>query len=76
MGSIANQREKAGGRQKYTVIATVVHLGDRGRLISVSSKSAWFTEWVPGQPGLFTEILSRKKRRGGDEMNSFESPAV
>lgn len=44
MGSIANQREKAGGRQKYTVIATVVHLGDRGRLISESKASQGYTQ--------------------------------
>ena len=27
-----------------------------------SSKPAWSTEWVPGQPGLHRETLSRKKK--------------
>ena len=28
-----------------------------------SSKPAWSTEWVPGQPGLHRETLSRKKKK-------------
>jgi hypothetical protein len=34
---------------------------DAGR--SLSSRSAWSTEWVPGQPGLHRETLSREKNR-------------
>jgi hypothetical protein len=29
----------------------------------VSSRSAWCTEWVPGQPGLHRETLSRKTKQ-------------
>ena len=28
----------------------------------LSSRPAWFTEWVPGQPGLHRETLSRKTK--------------
>ena len=28
-----------------------------------SSRSTWFAEWIPGQPGLYKEILSREKKR-------------
>jgi hypothetical protein len=28
----------------------------------LSSRPAWSTEWVPGQPGLHRETLSRKKK--------------
>jgi hypothetical protein len=28
----------------------------------LSSRPAWSTEWVPGQPGLHRETLSRKKQ--------------
>jgi hypothetical protein len=28
----------------------------------LSSKPAWSTEWVPGQPGLHRETLSRKQK--------------
>jgi hypothetical protein len=28
----------------------------------LSSKSAWSTKWVPGQPGLYRETLSRKTK--------------
>jgi hypothetical protein len=30
---------------------------------SLSSRPAWSTEWVPGQPGLHRETLSWKKKR-------------
>jgi hypothetical protein len=30
---------------------------------SLSLRPAWSTEWVPGQPGLYREILSRKKKK-------------
>jgi hypothetical protein len=29
----------------------------------LSSRTAWSTEWVPGQPGLHTETLSWKKKQ-------------
>jgi hypothetical protein len=29
----------------------------------LSSKPAWSTEWVPGQPGLHRETLSKKKKK-------------
>jgi hypothetical protein len=29
----------------------------------LSSRPAWSTEWVPGQPGLYRETLSRKKTK-------------
>jgi hypothetical protein len=28
----------------------------------LSSRAAWSTEWVPGQPGLYRETLSQKKK--------------
>jgi hypothetical protein len=29
----------------------------------LSSRSAWSTEWVPGQPGLHRETLSQKNQK-------------
>jgi hypothetical protein len=29
----------------------------------LSSRPAWSTEWVPGQPGLYRETLSRKTKK-------------
>jgi hypothetical protein len=29
----------------------------------LSSRPAWSTEWVPGQPGIHREILSQKKKK-------------
>jgi hypothetical protein len=29
----------------------------------LSSRPAWSTEWVPGQPGLLRETLSQKKKK-------------
>lgn len=34
-------------------------LGGRGTQISVSSRPAWSTQYIPGQPGLRREILSQ-----------------
>jgi hypothetical protein len=39
----------------------VVHLEGRGRWIS-ELRPAWSTKWVPGQPGLYRETLSRKTK--------------
>ena len=35
----------------------------RGRQISVSSRPAWFTEEVTGQPGLYRETLSQDRQQ-------------
>ena len=35
----------------------------RGRQISVSSRPAWCTEWVPGQPGLFHREPCKQKQK-------------
>lgn len=40
----------------------IQYLGGRSRCISVSSWSAWSTEWVAGQPGLHGEISPWKKQ--------------
>jgi hypothetical protein len=37
----------------YTKKNKSQHSGGRSRWISVSSRAAWSTEWVPGQPGLY-----------------------
>jgi hypothetical protein len=29
----------------------------------LSSRPAWTTKWVPGQPGLYRETLSKKKKK-------------
>jgi hypothetical protein len=34
---------------------------DAGRFLS--SRPAWSTEWIPGQSGLYREILSRKPKK-------------
>ena len=34
---------------------------EAGRFLS--SRPVWSTEWVPGQPGLHRETLSRKKKK-------------
>jgi hypothetical protein len=34
---------------------------EAGRFLS--SRPAWFTEWVPGQPGLHRETLSQKNKK-------------
>jgi hypothetical protein len=31
------------------------------------SRPAWSTDWVPGQPGLHRETLSRKKKKKTDQ---------
>ena len=52
----------------YSSQAVVVHTfnpsaqGGRGRWISMSSRPVWFTEWVPGQPEIHRETLSRKTK--------------
>jgi hypothetical protein len=40
----------------------------------LSSRPAWSTEWVPGQPGLYRETLSqktKKKKKRKKEMNMY-----
>jgi hypothetical protein len=39
-----------------------VHSGGSGRQISVSSKIAWFTELISGEPELHRETLSQKTK--------------
>jgi hypothetical protein len=36
----------------------------------LSSRPAWSTKWVPGQPGLYRETLSKKKKKKGKENKS------
>jgi hypothetical protein len=36
----------------------------------LSSRPAWSTEWVPGQPGLYRETLSRKKQTNKQTKNN------
>ena len=31
--------------------------------VFLSSRPAWSTKWVPGQPGLYRETLSKKKKK-------------
>jgi hypothetical protein len=35
--------------------------GEAGRFLSL--RPAWSTAWVPGQPGLYRETLSKKKKK-------------
>ena len=39
-----------------------------------SSRPAWFTRWVPGQPGLYRESLSRKKQTKNKHTNKQTKP--
>lgn len=39
--------------------------GDRGRQIPVSSRTAWSTRWVPGEPRLLSETLIQTKHIKG-----------
>jgi hypothetical protein len=41
---------------------------EAGRFLS--SRPAWSTEWVPGQPGLHRETLSQKKKKR-NTINTF-----
>jgi hypothetical protein len=38
----------------------------------LSSRPAWSTEWVPGQPGLHRETLSQKKKRKKERKREIE----
>ena len=42
--------------------------------ISVRSKSAWSTEWIPGQPGLHRETLSWKNKQKEETLKSPTEP--
>jgi hypothetical protein len=35
----------------------------------LSSRPAWSTKWVPGQPGLYRETLSRKTKQNKTKQN-------
>lgn len=39
------------------------HCGGRGRPVSVTTRSAWSTWWVPGQPGQHWNTLTKSKHR-------------
>jgi hypothetical protein len=39
----------------------------------LSSRPAWSTEWVPGQPGLYRETLSRKTKKIKIKINHWEN---
>jgi hypothetical protein len=44
-------------------------LAGRQRQAFLSSRPAWATKWVPGQPGLYRETLSRKKTKTKTKTN-------
>jgi hypothetical protein len=44
---------------------------EAGRFLS--SKPAWSTEWVPGQPGLYRGTLSGKEKKNTHDMHSLIS---
>ena len=50
--------------------------GSRGRQISVTSRPAWSTEQVPGQPGLHTEklCLETQNKTKKDDIPSHIKP--
>jgi hypothetical protein len=41
---------------------------EAGRFLS--SRPAWYTKWVPGQPGLYRETLSRKTNNNNNNNNN------
>jgi hypothetical protein len=41
----------------------------------LSSRPAWSTKWVPGQPGLYRETLSRKKQKNKKTKNKKQNLA-
>ena len=45
---------------------------ETGRFLS--SRSAWSTEWVPGQPGLYRETLSQKTNKQTNKASPAEGP--
>jgi hypothetical protein len=55
--------KKAGIRHPICQVA-VVHAeeAEAGRSLWVWLRPAWSTEWVPGQPGLHRETLSKNKQ--------------
>jgi hypothetical protein len=52
----------------HNPITLIPALGGSGRRISVSSRPAWSTKWVPGQPELYRETLSLKRWGGGNSV--------
>ena len=56
--------KKKTNKQNRAMIIYILYLqvlGGRGRCIS-ELRSAWSTKWVPGQPGLHRDTLSRKTK--------------
>lgn len=45
------------------------HLGDRGRRITMSLRTAWSTKGVSGQPRLYKETQSRKTKKRKKKMD-------
>jgi hypothetical protein len=43
---------------------------------SLSSRSAWSTEQVPGQPGLHRETLSQKTKQNKTKQNAMDDTTV
>jgi hypothetical protein len=44
---------------------------EEGRFLS--SRSAWSTKWVPGQPGLYRETLSQKNKQTNKQTNKHKT---
>jgi hypothetical protein len=58
------KEEKRREEKRRAVVAHAFNFSTRGAEAggSLSSRPAWSTEWVPGQPGLHRETLSRKNK--------------
>lgn len=56
------RREKLIWGRRWCHIPLISASGGRGKQISVSSKQAWSTEQVPGQPGPHKETLPEKTK--------------
>jgi hypothetical protein len=55
-------------KKKKNLPGVVEHLGgEAGRFLS--SRPAWSTKWVPGQPGLHRETLPRKTKQNNKQKN-------
>jgi hypothetical protein len=48
--------------EEEKVTPLIVALGEAEPGRSLSSRPAWSTQWVPGQPGLHRETLSWRKK--------------
>jgi hypothetical protein len=50
---------------------TNIHIQEAEAGRSLTLRPAWSTEWVPGQPSLYREILSQRKNISQCYFNSF-----